>query len=81
MVARLRRLPADSGRRPRIALYPKGYHMLLRDLEAATVRDDIVAWIADPAAPLPSGGDALAAQVMATDDDSLKAELPAIAGQ
>jgi acylglycerol lipase len=81
VLATLRRLPADAGRRPCIALYPKGYHMLLRDLEAATVRDDIVAWIADPAAPLPSGGDALAAQVMATDDDSLKAELPAIAGQ
>ena len=82
VVATLRRLPADAGRRPRIALYPKGYHMLLRDLDAATVRDDIVAWIADPAAPLPSGGDALAAQVLAADDDdSLKAELPVIAGQ
>jgi alpha-beta hydrolase superfamily lysophospholipase len=81
VVAMLRRLPADDARRPRIALYPKGYHMLLRDLDAATVRNDIVAWIADPAAPLPSGGDALAAQVLATDDDSLKAELPAIAGQ
>ncbi len=81
VVAMLRRLPADAARRPRIALYPKGYHMLLRDLAAATVCDDIVAWIADPAAPLPSGGDALAAQVLATDDDSLKAELPAIPGQ
>ncbi|MCI0430259.1 MAG: lysophospholipase [Rhodospirillales bacterium] len=81
VVAMLRRLPADAARRPRIALYRKGYHMLLRDLDAATVRDDIVSWIGDPAAPLPSGGDALAAQVLATDDDSLKAELPAIAGQ
>ncbi len=81
VVATLRRLPADAARRPRIALYPKGYHMLLRDLDAATVRDDIVAWIADPAAPLPSGGDALAAQVLATDDDNLKAELPVLAGQ
>ncbi len=81
VVATLRRLPADAARRPRIALYPKGYHMLLRDLDAATVRDDIVAWIADPAAPLPSGGDALAAQVLASDDDNLKAELPVLAGQ
>ena len=79
VVATLRRLPADAARRPRIALYAKGYHMLLRDLDAATVREDIVAWIADPAAPLPSGGDALAERVLATDDDSLKAELPAIA--
>ena len=81
VVATLRRLPADAARRARIALYPKGYHMLLRDLDADTVRDDIVAWIADPAAPLPSGGDALAAQVLASDDDNLKAELPVLAGQ
>jgi alpha-beta hydrolase superfamily lysophospholipase len=82
VLATLHRLPAEAGRRPRIALYPKGYHMLLRDIEAATVRDDIVAWIADAAAPLPSGGDALAARVLATGDgDSLKAELPAFAGQ
>ena len=82
VMATLRRLPAEAGRRPRIALYPKGYHMLLRDLGAAAVRGDIVAWIADPAAPLPSGGDVLAARLLATDDDdSLKAELPVIAGQ
>ena len=37
---------------------------------------------ADPAAPLPSGGDALAARVLATDDDdNLRAELPVLAGQ
>ena len=82
VLATLRRLPAEPGRRPRIALYPKGYHMLLRDLDATAVRADIVAWIADPAAPLPSGGDALAARVLATDDDdNLKAELPVLAGQ
>jgi acylglycerol lipase len=79
VVATLRRLPADAARRPCIALYPKGYHMLLRDLDAAAVRNDIVAWIADPAAPLPSGGDALAERVRSTDADSLKAELPVIA--
>ncbi|HUL09490.1 MAG TPA: lysophospholipase [Candidatus Acidoferrum sp.] len=82
VLATLRHLPGGAGERPRIALYQKGYHMLLRDLEAKVVRDDIVAWIADPAAPLPSGGDALAEHVLAADDDdSLKAELPAIAGQ
>jgi alpha-beta hydrolase superfamily lysophospholipase len=79
VVATLRRLPSDAGHRPCIALYPKGYHMLLRDLDAAAVRNDIVAWIADPAAPLPSGGDALAEQVLATDDDSLNAQPPVIA--
>jgi alpha-beta hydrolase superfamily lysophospholipase len=82
VVATLRRLPTEAAGRPRIALYPKGYHMLLRDLDAAAVRSDIVAWIADPTAPLPSGGDVLAARLLAADDDdSLKAELPVIAGQ
>jgi alpha-beta hydrolase superfamily lysophospholipase len=82
VLATLRRMPADLGRRPRVAFYRKGYHMLLRDLDAQLVRDDIAAWIADPAAPLPSGGDALAAQLLATDDaDSLKAELPAVPTQ
>jgi acylglycerol lipase len=41
----------------RVAFYRDGYHMLLRDLEAAVVLGDIASWIADPAAPLPSGAD------------------------
>ncbi|MFQ5985061.1 MAG: serine aminopeptidase domain-containing protein, partial [Alphaproteobacteria bacterium] len=49
----LRRLPTL----PRLAVYPSGYHMLLRDLQAATVVDDVAAWIADSGAPLPSGAD------------------------
>jgi hypothetical protein len=47
--------------------------MLLRDLDAATVRRDIAAWIADPTAPLPSGADVKAAATLAkasSDDDS-----------
>lgn len=51
----LARLPADAP--VRAAFYPNGYHMLLRDLDAARVLDDIVAWIDDPAAALPSGAD------------------------
>jgi alpha-beta hydrolase superfamily lysophospholipase len=47
------------------ALYPKGYHMLLRDLHADTVLADIVSWIDDPRAPLPSGGDRLAQAAIA----------------
>ncbi len=39
----------------RLAIYPDGYHMLLRDLEAAVVHADVVAWIEDRGAPLPSG--------------------------
>jgi acylglycerol lipase len=50
-------LPPDTSGRRHIAVYDKGYHMLLRDLEAKTVWTDIAAWIADPRAPLPSGSD------------------------
>lgn len=39
------------------AVYDRGYHMLLRDLQAKTVLADIAAWINDPRAPLPSGAD------------------------
>lgn len=39
----------------RIAVYPDGYHMLTRDLEAEVVLEDLTAWLADPTAPLPSG--------------------------
>lgn len=46
-------LPANGAWR--LAEYAKGYHMLLRDLNAEQVLADVVAWSADPAAPLPSG--------------------------
>lgn len=39
----------------RAAVYPEGYHLLLRDLQAEVVWRDILAWIAAPEAPLPSG--------------------------
>ncbi len=45
----------------RVVLYRDGWHMLLRDLNAQVALDDIAAWIADSAAPLPSGSDAPAA--------------------
>lgn len=35
-----------------------GYHMLTRDLGARLVLEDLAAWLADPAAPLPSGFEA-----------------------
>ena len=37
------------------AYYPEGYHMILRDLHAQVVWDDILAFIRDPKALLPSG--------------------------
>ena len=38
----------------RSAYYPDGYHMLLRDLQAETVFDDVLAFLRDAEAPLPS---------------------------
>ncbi len=49
-------LPALAERQ-RVALYPKGYHMLLRDLQGATVLADISAWMRDRRGDLPSGAD------------------------
>jgi alpha-beta hydrolase superfamily lysophospholipase len=51
------RLPAGARRNQHIALHSKGYHLLLRDLQAATVLADIGAWVHDPIAALPSGAD------------------------
>lgn len=42
----------------RVAVYPSGYHMLTRDLGAGVVLEDLAAWLADPAARLPSGFEA-----------------------
>ncbi|WP_340116528.1 lysophospholipase [Pelagibius sp. 7325] len=63
-----RNLPAaDEGRtdrRQRFALYPEGWHMLLRDLQAQVVIQDIAAWTRDPKGPLPSGAEAYAAAAL-----------------
>lgn len=58
--AQLRSMPANA--RARIGYYPRGYHMLLRDRERAKVAADILAWIANHDAPLPSGADRAAAK-------------------
>lgn len=50
-------LPAHAATVQRVAFYPQGYHMMLRDLEGPLVIADIAAWIARPGAPLPSGAD------------------------
>ena len=49
---------------PRIAIYSQGYHMLLRDLNAHVVRQDIAGWMLDPAARLPSGAEDLAEKIL-----------------
>lgn len=41
----------------RLAWYERGYHMLLRDLQAEQYWRDILAWIQNPSLPLPSGAD------------------------
>ena len=69
MLHRLPRRPAG----PRVALYPDGYHMLLRDLNASQVNGDIAFWIFDPGAPLPSGADATARKILAQPGDGLAA--------
>lgn len=56
-------LPGDEPRR--VAFYPKGYHMLLRDLEADVVRHDIETWVANPEVALPSGADRHAQDTLA----------------
>ncbi len=56
-------LPPDEPRR--VAFYPKGYHMLLRDLEADVVRHDVEAWVANPEIALPSGADRHAQDMLA----------------
>ncbi len=41
----------------RIALYEHGYHMLLRDLDAPSVIEDVATWLDNHRAALPSGAD------------------------
>lgn len=68
-LAWLRRIPVGQRERPRIAVYPAGYHMLLRDLDAELVIADVMEWIADRRAALPSGADLLAEAVVYGDHD------------
>ncbi|MDX8412335.1 MAG: alpha/beta hydrolase [Mariprofundaceae bacterium] len=53
----LRALPNAPSRQSRLVIYPEGYHMLTRDLQAEAVLDDIAAWIMDQKAPLPSANE------------------------
>ncbi|MGE5319730.1 MAG: lysophospholipase [Hyphomicrobiaceae bacterium] len=54
----------------RLVVYPNGYHMLTRDLDAKVVLEDLAAWLADPAAPLPSGHEADGMQTLCGRDPS-----------
>lgn len=57
-------LPPAARAHQRWAVYEDGWHMLLRDLQADVVLDDIVHWIEDAEAPLPSGADLHATDVL-----------------
>jgi alpha-beta hydrolase superfamily lysophospholipase len=54
-------LPADAAARDRLAYYPNGYHMLLRDLDGKQVAADVASWVLRRQAPLPSHADTIAA--------------------
>jgi len=55
MIALLERWPQGAAQNFRFGLYPDGYHMLLRDLQRIVVWKDIVSWMLNPDATLPSG--------------------------
>ena len=55
--------PAATGSRV-IAYYDHGYHMLLRDVEAPVVEQDVENWIFAPSASLPSGADRRAIEAL-----------------
>ncbi|MGD9536537.1 MAG: lysophospholipase [Alphaproteobacteria bacterium] len=58
-----------------VAVYEGGYHMLLRDLGAKPVLDDVLAWIAHPGAPLASPADEAGAAYFNRVDSAPKTEL------
>lgn len=49
---------AAAPNQPRVALYPEGWHMLLRDLNGPVALRDVMAWLRDTTAPLSSGSEA-----------------------
>jgi acylglycerol lipase len=71
LAAFITKLPIAARSHQHVALYPNGYHLLLRDLQSATVLTDIVAWMHDPGANLPSGADIGARAVLTGSDDSV----------
>ena len=57
-------LPNATRMTRQIGWYAEGYHMLLRDLEAPLVMRDVDSWIVDHHAPLPSGADRRASEIL-----------------
>jgi acylglycerol lipase len=63
-------LPGVNAGRQRLVLYKNGYHMLLRDLQADIVRNDITAWLKEPNRPLPSITAGLAVELCRQDSSN-----------
>jgi len=63
----------------RLLVYENGYHMLLRDLQAEVVWQDILCWLASPAEPFPSVQKKAAAEI--TSDADIEAFLRPGAGR
>jgi acylglycerol lipase len=61
----LQRFLKVDGERKTVAFYKQGYHMLLRDLQAAIPWEDILAWINSNSSALPSDADRRAKEVLA----------------
>ena len=55
-------LPPDRIGRERLAYYPQGYHMLLRDLEGPVVAADVASWVLERPPVLPSRADAIGSE-------------------
>lgn len=64
LIALFERWPSDRGDNFRYALYPHGYHVLLRDRQRKVVWDDVLSWMLRPDAALPSGFERRHAQVL-----------------
>jgi len=64
MAAAWRELPTGE----RIAYYPDGYHLMLRDIGREMPIGDVISWIFHPTAPLPSRADRAAPAWLARQD-------------
>ena len=60
----LKMLPTTESIPKLTAFYENGYHMLLRDLQAPVLWNDINVWIKSPSSSLPSGADKRALELL-----------------
>jgi alpha-beta hydrolase superfamily lysophospholipase len=70
----LQQLSATASINKTVAFYPQGYHMLLRDLQAKTVWQDIKVWIDSRQCHLPSNAELRAQQLLAEAVSRISAE-------